>query len=121
MTPAGGADHVVPLVSGGPNDPGNLAPACEDCNRSKGARTPDEWRNPVRKSCEGCGEPFTKWVRKERRFCSVSCSRSRPLTEAQRAGWTLARESRWRSPSELTGAKAIDLAGPVGPLTFGLV
>lgn len=37
-------DHVVPLSQGGSNDLSNLATACRDCNLSKGARTPEEWR-----------------------------------------------------------------------------
>lgn len=36
-------DHVVPLSRGGEHSPENLAPACLPCNRSKGARTLDEW------------------------------------------------------------------------------
>ncbi len=38
------ADHVVPKAQGGSDDPENLACACEPCNRSKGARTPEQWR-----------------------------------------------------------------------------
>lgn len=36
-------DHVFPASRGGSNDPDNLTTACIDCNRSKGARTPEEW------------------------------------------------------------------------------
>lgn len=36
-------DHVVPLSRGGSNDIANLVPACEGCNRKKGAQTPLEW------------------------------------------------------------------------------
>jgi 5-methylcytosine-specific restriction endonuclease McrA len=32
-------DHVVPLARGGSNDIGNLVPACEKCNASKGAKS----------------------------------------------------------------------------------
>lgn len=32
-------DHVVPLARGGTNDIGNLVPACEKCNASKGAKS----------------------------------------------------------------------------------
>ena len=37
-------DHVVPLVRGGTNFEGNLAPCCKACNSSKGARLVVEWR-----------------------------------------------------------------------------
>lgn len=37
-------DHVVPLSRGGPTTLANLVTACRDCNRSKGAKTPAEWR-----------------------------------------------------------------------------
>lgn len=36
-------DHVVPLSRGGLHSSDNLVPACRPCNRSKGARTLDEW------------------------------------------------------------------------------
>ncbi|MCJ2086518.1 HNH endonuclease [Methylobacterium sp. E-005] len=36
-------DHVVPYSRGGENDPSNLCVACKPCNRSKGAKTPEEW------------------------------------------------------------------------------
>ena len=37
-------DHVFPVSRGGGNEPENLATACRDCNRSKGGKTPEEWR-----------------------------------------------------------------------------
>lgn len=37
-------DHVFPRSRGGNDDPENLVPACQPCNSSKGARTPEEWR-----------------------------------------------------------------------------
>lgn len=37
-------DHIVPLSRGGTNDIDNLALACDRCNCSKAARTPEEWR-----------------------------------------------------------------------------
>lgn len=36
-------DHVIPVSRGGLSEPDNLVPACQRCNRSKGARTPREW------------------------------------------------------------------------------
>jgi hypothetical protein len=38
------ADHRVPHSRGGPSTDENLAPSCRTCNRSKGARTPEEWK-----------------------------------------------------------------------------
>ena len=33
-------DHVVPLARGGKSQPGNVVPACKDCNREKSLDTP---------------------------------------------------------------------------------
>lgn len=41
--PAAHADHYVPLARGGFHCMENIVPACEPCNRSKGALMPDEW------------------------------------------------------------------------------
>lgn len=38
------ADHVIPRSRGGPDALHNRVIACRDCNQSKGARTPEEWR-----------------------------------------------------------------------------
>lgn len=38
-------DHIVPLIQGGSNDPGNLAAACRPCNGGKSGRTPEQWRD----------------------------------------------------------------------------
>lgn len=37
-------DHVLPLVRGGTNWEGNLAPACRSCNSARGTRLLVEWR-----------------------------------------------------------------------------
>ena len=37
-------DHRIPHVRGGPSTPDNLVPSCRTCNRSKGAKTPEEWK-----------------------------------------------------------------------------
>lgn len=37
-------DHIMPRSRGGGNELSNLTTACGDCNREKGARTPEEWR-----------------------------------------------------------------------------
>ncbi len=36
-------DHVIPLHQGGRHEAANIVLACGVCNRSKGARRPDEW------------------------------------------------------------------------------
>lgn len=36
-------DHVIPLASGGLNTISNLVPACERCNKSKGAKDFEAW------------------------------------------------------------------------------
>jgi len=36
-------DHVLPVSRGGSDDPANLVTACLPCNRSKHAKTPEEW------------------------------------------------------------------------------
>jgi 5-methylcytosine-specific restriction endonuclease McrA len=41
-------DHVIPQSKGGSDDISNLALACAFCNRSKGARSADEYRAIVR-------------------------------------------------------------------------
>lgn len=37
-------DHILPISRGGTNHDGNLTASCYACNRSKGNRTPEEWR-----------------------------------------------------------------------------
>jgi len=37
-------DHVTPVIRGGSDDIKNLATACQPCNRSKGAKSLEEWR-----------------------------------------------------------------------------
>lgn len=37
-------DHILPLALGGTHSPANLQVLCRPCNRSKGAKHPDEWR-----------------------------------------------------------------------------
>jgi hypothetical protein len=36
-------DHVLPVSKGGKTCHENIVLACQPCNRSKGARTPEEW------------------------------------------------------------------------------
>lgn len=42
-------DHVIPVALGGGHGIGNLVPACESCNCSKGAKLLIEWLNWKRK------------------------------------------------------------------------
>jgi len=37
-------DHVDPRARGGATTPANLVGACRRCNKTKGIRTPGEWR-----------------------------------------------------------------------------
>jgi 5-methylcytosine-specific restriction endonuclease McrA len=39
----GEVDHVIPVAQGGTCNPRNLVPACGQCNRAKGGRTPEQW------------------------------------------------------------------------------
>jgi 5-methylcytosine-specific restriction endonuclease McrA len=41
-------DHVLPLVRGGTNHEGNLAPCCKRCNSSKAGWLVVEWRSGLR-------------------------------------------------------------------------
>ena len=41
-------DHIMPLVLGGTNWEGNLAPACRRCNSSKSGMTLMQWRTKPR-------------------------------------------------------------------------
>ena len=93
-------DHVIPLVRGGDNFEGNLAPCCKACNSSKAARLVIEWRtrkrpsrttSPARRShplppvriaaivaqpvplfsiCAGCGAEHSR----SSNYCSARCS-----------------------------------------------
>jgi len=42
------ADHVIPLSRGGTHSIGNLVPACQKCNRSKGSKYLAEWLLAIR-------------------------------------------------------------------------
>jgi 5-methylcytosine-specific restriction endonuclease McrA len=48
LSPADTVDHIVPLVLGGTNYEGNLAPCCRKCNSSKAGLTVSEWRHGMR-------------------------------------------------------------------------
>lgn len=45
QSPATTMDHIVPLVRGGTNHEGNLAPCCKRCNSSKAGWLISEWRH----------------------------------------------------------------------------
>ncbi len=36
-------DHLIPIVRGGRSVPGNLVPACKECNNKKKYLLPTEW------------------------------------------------------------------------------
>jgi 5-methylcytosine-specific restriction protein A len=36
-------DHLIPIVRGGKTVPGNVVPACKDCNSKKKYLLPTEW------------------------------------------------------------------------------
>jgi len=38
-------DHVIPIVRGGKTVPGNLVPACKECNTKKKYLLPLEWED----------------------------------------------------------------------------
>lgn len=40
-------DHVLPISRGGGHTEDNVVPACQSCNASKNAKTPDEWGWPA--------------------------------------------------------------------------
>lgn len=50
LSPVECVDHVVPLVRGGTNHEGNLAPCCWRCNSSKSGLLVIEWRSGLRLS-----------------------------------------------------------------------
>lgn len=37
-------DHITPIAQGGGHEDKNLTTACMPCNRSKGAKTPEQWK-----------------------------------------------------------------------------
>jgi 5-methylcytosine-specific restriction endonuclease McrA len=40
-------DHIVPICSGGTNDPSNIQLACPACNRAKGGQDPVDFARGV--------------------------------------------------------------------------
>jgi len=49
--PATTLDHVIPVSGGGPTVPGNLVPACVNCNSKKKASNPAPWIAIMRIEC----------------------------------------------------------------------
>ena len=49
------ADHVIPRSKGGGNEISNLLPCCNPCNRSKAARSVEEFRLVMAARGAGCG------------------------------------------------------------------
>jgi 5-methylcytosine-specific restriction endonuclease McrA len=73
-------DHIDPLVKGGVNAVGNLAPCCMTCQRSKYTKTPEElekWKNLTRR-CLIDGKRFKpRWadyIRGYGFYCSRRCA-----------------------------------------------
>jgi 5-methylcytosine-specific restriction endonuclease McrA len=58
--PADTADHLVPVARGGTNEIANLAPACEQCNKRRGAdpgwRPRDDRERQRAQACSGAGK-----------------------------------------------------------------
>ncbi|MGC5534286.1 HNH endonuclease [Streptomyces sp. SR-10] len=52
-------DHIWPVVRGGRSTPGNLAPACADCNGSKRDKNPTPW---VKKGLSLMPHPWERLV-----------------------------------------------------------
>lgn len=67
-------DHVQPWIQDGPTIASNLVAACQQCNRSKGGRTPAEWEMAKRRQAAQVAS-LLKPVVKVRR---------RPLRKARR-------------------------------------
>jgi 5-methylcytosine-specific restriction endonuclease McrA len=42
-------DHLVPVTRGGKSTPGNVVPACRDCNSRKKYLLPIEWEEYINK------------------------------------------------------------------------
>lgn len=60
-------DHVIPLSRGGAEAEENLVPACQHCNKSKGAKLLSEWRpggvtRLRRPSCAAQLRPHSRWT-----------------------------------------------------------
>lgn len=77
------ADHLVPRVHGGSDNPDNLSLAHRSCNsRRHTGRIPAQLRlgsyeEPdsilIEGMCVGCGSPFASAKGRRRRFCSPAC------------------------------------------------
>lgn len=74
--PAETIDHVVPLVRGGTNREGNLAPCCRRCNGSKSGWLVVEWRTGKR---IGPMANVLAWKRREPRAAVVKVPVQREL------------------------------------------
>lgn len=91
--PATTIDHVLPLVRGGTNHEGNLAPCCKSCNSSKAGWTVIEWRTGIRlapmrrpvtytaqkRRCEGCAGEYQP-KSSAHRYCAKKCRTRKPAT-----------------------------------------
>lgn len=139
-------DHVFPLVRGGTNHEGNLAPCCKACNSSKAARLLVEWRvglpadktftiSPLRtvrprverkvqllseKCCHLCG---VLYVGRGGKYCSAECLREagrRQTRDRYRMAHGLpgigAPTSKWRQERAVPRRRRRRIVAPVGQL-----
>lgn len=60
-------DHVAPRGRGGATSPANLVAACRPCNKTKGLRTPAEWRRAKALSRLLVGAARARELRRQRR------------------------------------------------------
>lgn len=51
-------EHQTPVSRGGTDDPENLVPACQSCNRIKGSRTVEEWHEDIERGFRRDMEPY---------------------------------------------------------------
>lgn len=77
-------DHVIPKCLGGPDDLGNILPACRPCNAEKGGLPLAVWRYKVLREVErrGLGKVPKRWIGIVER--SKACFAPFPMTPRQR-------------------------------------
>lgn len=87
--PAGGHDHMLPVIRGGTGKVENLVPACNRCNCQKHSRTVDEYRLLAILTGKIKGQYFAGEKQREpvRDFLAVS-SQPRALERFNRMGAT---------------------------------
>lgn len=116
-------DHVVPLIRGGTNYEGNLAPCCRPCNSRKGGRTVAEWRHkrrPSRRTMPGIDTQPVREPDYTKRTCSIHFGTCEQCGEAWSSRSRLTRmcpaHRGWTPISERI-RPCVDCAAPVAYLT----